>query len=291
MKTWISFLAFVAPLAAIVPTAPGGVFTAAYLPQSAISGANSRYDSVVMITNFRSDGLNPLSSGVYVISPTGQTGIVTSAHGTWGYSSLEIRTGANAITSPTSITSFPGVISFDPRYVHTNPAGRRYDLAVFPISLPGITPVPYLTEPPAMNTLFEIVDYGVPTIVGNPHGAFDGIRRMGNNRFERTGASLGWIGDMVVSRMDPGFAGGFASETILTGGGSGGGTFVDIGGQLYLAGTQVNFSLPGYDYGEVVGATNIGNNDTFISGVLIPTPGTAGLLFMSGLLAGRRRRR
>jgi len=113
---------------------------------------------------------------------------------------------------------------------------------------------------------------------------------MGNNRFEALGSSNGWVADMLVMNMDPVFAGGFASETISTGGGSGGGTFVDIGGQLYLAGTQVNGSLPGYDYGEIVGATNIGNNDTFISGVLIPTPGTAGLLFMSGLLAQRRRR-
>jgi len=272
-----------------------GVVGLSYQSGAVTNGADPRYNCSVAVWAGNSSGIGSWASGTYVRNDDGLTGIVLSGHQSFGTTNFEVRTGPDVFTDPLGTYTFTNNLSVDPRYVHTDLAGRRWDTAVlWGVTLPGITPARILSTVPTLGTQIIISGYGGLTPVGGPWGTYAGIRLMGTNLVQNYGT---WFGAgspvanaMIVSRMD---SSGGLSEMIGSPGDSGGSAFFDMGGELYLAANLTTNVPNGFFYGDFTGGMAMGNAPTYsfvTSSLQIPTPGAAALLGVAGLVACRRRR-
>ena len=181
--------------------------------------------------------------------------------------------------------TYQGVESIiDPNW--TGDVSQAGDLALVRLNRPvaSVTAARLYTGTDELGQVATIVGFG-QTGTGLT-GAYlsAGTKRAGNNLIGGLGDVIGYSDHSFLADFDypdpnaTGKAVALDLEYLAAPGDSGGGWFIDVGGQTYLAGvTSFGYATDGdlnFGYGDIMGATRIGDYMSWISSIVsIPIPG------------------
>ena len=310
----INFLVVAALIAVIaVPyNAAASIFSnISDLEESEVFGQSSVFDPVGLLVGTDINGDSFVAgSGVFISNGIdgNNAWILTAGHVTFDepnspWESLRFNPNADffgnldgLLTADLSVP-FPGFTNNEAG------GGTGNDIALVRLSDPifGIDPAQRFFGPDdsLIGTEFITAGYGNPGIFGQPLGAFDGIRRGGQNRIESAGANFPQVqveDQFFVTDFDPFFSNdALPLEHQGSMNDSGSPFFVDINGEYQIAGIT-NGSLTS-DLSTFAIRTSLFNDfiDETISSnsTAVPEPGTMGLLtleLISGALRRRRRK-
>jgi len=217
----------------------------------------SRYDSVGMF-EWSSGPFSGLASGSLITSDW----VLTAGHVV-----EDVNPAAMTFTVGGQVYNVAEYIAY-PGYTGDSSAGN--DLALVRLTAPvtNVTPAVLYTQTDEVDRVTVVVGFGETGtgLTGNIDGTA-GTKRAGENLIGGLGSVIGYSDNIILADLDypdPGATGKAICldlEYLAAPGDSGGGWFVEVSDQTYLAGvTSFGYATDGFidfDYGDIMGATRV----------------------------------